>query len=86
MVFGTSPTYVEVVARVKEFLKWTDPRENVELEGRHFVGSGHHTRKKKIPITCELDWGHTRRLWRHTKTSLLNYLLPRLEVIGRILT
>ena len=57
MVFRTSPTYFQVVARVKEVLKWTDPRDNVELEGRYFVGSGHHTRKKKIPIMCELDWG-----------------------------
>ena len=57
MVFTKSPTFVEVVARVREVLKWPDPGEKIELDGRYFVGSGHRPRKKKIPITCELDWG-----------------------------
>jgi hypothetical protein len=61
MVFGTSPTYVEVVARIREVLKWMDPMENVELDGRYDVGLGQKTRRKKMPIKCELDWGHTRR-------------------------
>jgi hypothetical protein len=32
-------TYVEVVARVREVLKWMDPREMVELKERYDVGS-----------------------------------------------
>jgi hypothetical protein len=43
MVFVTSPTYVEVVAGVREVLKWMDLRDMVELEGRYDVGSGHKT-------------------------------------------
>jgi hypothetical protein len=55
-VFVTSLIYVEVVARVSEVLKWKDPREKVELDGRYHVGSGHKTRMKKMPIKREVDW------------------------------
>jgi hypothetical protein len=46
MVFVSSPTYVEVVARVREVLKWMNSRDMVELEGRYDVGPGHKTRMK----------------------------------------
>ena len=47
MVFVNSPTYAEVVARVREVFEWIDPREKVELDGRYFVGSGHRPQKRK---------------------------------------
>jgi hypothetical protein len=39
VVLVTSLTYVVVVARVGEVLKWMDPREMVDLEERYDVGS-----------------------------------------------
>ena len=47
MVFTKSPTFAEVVARVREVLKWPDPGEKIELDGRYFVGLGHRPRKEK---------------------------------------
>ena len=47
MVFVKSPTYAEVVARVREVLKWMDPRDKVEFDGMYFVGSGYRPRKKR---------------------------------------
>ena len=56
MVFARSPKYAEVVKRCKEELKWTDPNDEVELEGRHNVGFGMHLRWKTMRLSSELCW------------------------------
>ena len=38
VVFGHSPSYAEVVERVRIALNWTDPNDVLSLEGRHNVG------------------------------------------------
>lgn len=38
MVFITSPSYVEVVKRVRNVLNWMNPSEQVGLEGRYVLG------------------------------------------------
>ena len=48
MVFVTTPTYVEVVKRVRMDLKWMDPSDVIELVGRYNSGRGHHSRLKII--------------------------------------
>jgi hypothetical protein len=61
MVFVTSLTYVEVVARVREVLKWMDSRDMVELEGRYEAGSGHETRMKKCLSKVRWTGRHIKR-------------------------
>ena len=56
MVFGTSPTYAEVVERVRNDLKWMEPSDVYELVGRYNAGFGHHNRLKIMPINSELNW------------------------------
>uniref|UniRef100_A0ACD5VUB9 Uncharacterized protein n=1 Tax=Avena sativa TaxID=4498 RepID=A0ACD5VUB9_AVESA len=62
MVFGTSPTYVEVVERERNDLKWMDPSDVYELVGRYNVGFGHHNRLKIIPINSELNWSAYKKM------------------------
>ena len=56
MVFVTTPTYVEVVKRVRMDLKWMDPSDDIELVGRYNSGRGHHNRLKIMPVNSELNW------------------------------
>jgi hypothetical protein len=80
MVLVTSPTYVEVVARVREVLKWMDPREMLELEGRYDVGSGHKTRTKKMPIKCEVDWEAYKEMVAASQDKSLKLFATKVEV------
>jgi hypothetical protein len=50
MDFDRSPTYVVVVEKVMVELKWNDPSEVVELEGRQNVWFGMHIRWKTMPF------------------------------------
>lgn len=80
MVFATSPTYVEVVARVREVLKWMDPREKIELVGRYDVGSGHKTRMKKMPIECELNWGAYKEMVAASQDKYLELFASKVQL------
>ena len=80
MVFATSPTYIEIVARVREVLKWMDPRDKVELDGRYDVGLGHKTRMKKMPISCELDWGAYKEMVATSQDKSLELFATKVEV------
>jgi hypothetical protein len=56
MVFTTSPTYAEVVERIRFDLKWMEPSDACELIGRYNAGFGHHNRLKIMPVDSELNW------------------------------
>ena len=56
LVFDTSPSYDEVVIKVRDKLNWMDPNEKVELIGRYDVGVGAKSRLKSMPITSDLHW------------------------------
>ena len=86
VVFDTSPSYDEVVIKVRDKLNWMDPNDKVELIGRYDVGVGTKSRLKNMPIISELHWGYTRVKLRRRKTCHLNCLLRRGEVRGLILT
>ena len=51
MVFDSSPTYEEVVVKVRSVLNWIDPNIDVKLIGRYDVGVGVKSRLKSMPIT-----------------------------------
>jgi hypothetical protein len=44
LVFERTLTYAEVLEQVRIELKWMDPSDVVELEGRHNTGFGMHFR------------------------------------------
>uniref|UniRef100_A0ACD5X442 Uncharacterized protein n=1 Tax=Avena sativa TaxID=4498 RepID=A0ACD5X442_AVESA len=56
MVFERSPTYTEVLKQVRIELKWMDPSDIVELEGRHNVSLEIHIRWKTMRISSEARW------------------------------
>jgi hypothetical protein len=56
LVFDVSPSFAEVVAQVRVELNWNEPNDGVELEGRHNVGFGMHTRWKIMRINSEQRW------------------------------
>ena len=56
MVFETSPTFVDVVDKVRSELNWTDKDDKVELQGRYNVGYDHYIRWKIMPIDSENRW------------------------------
>ena len=56
MVFEYSPTYEDVVVKVRSVLHWMDPSDEVKLIGRYDVGVGVKSRLKSMPITSELHW------------------------------
>ena len=53
LVFERSPTYAELLEQVRIDMNWMDPRDVVELEGRHNVGFGMHVRWKTMRINSE---------------------------------
>ena len=54
LMFDSNPNYAEVVEKVRIELNWMEPNVVVELEGRHNVGSGMHSRWKVMPLNSEL--------------------------------
>src|SRR5664279_4030819 len=56
LVFDRNPNYAEVVEKVRIELNWMDPNDVVELEGRHNVGSGMHSRWKVMHLNSESRW------------------------------
>lgn len=56
MVFDTSPSYEDVVVKVRSVLHWIDPIDEVKLIGRYDVGVGVKSRLKSMPITSQLHW------------------------------
>ena len=53
LVFDTSPSYEDIVAKVRHVLKWMDTNID-ELIGRYDVGVGAKSLLKSMPITSAL--------------------------------
>ena len=85
LVFGTSPSLVEVVEEVRRKLKWMDESDVVDLVGRYNVGFG-HIRWKTMSLNSELHCKHIRRVCLPRKLNLSSYLLERRLVLGCTLT
>src|SRR3989337_552851 len=56
MVFDTSPSYDDIVMKVRSILNWINPSDGVKLIGRYDVGVGVKSRLKSMPITSQLHW------------------------------
>ena len=56
MVFDTSPSYDDIVVKVRNILNWINPSDVVKLIGRYDVGVGVKSRLKRMPITSQLHW------------------------------
>src|SRR3954465_14198776 len=56
LVFERTPTYDEVLEQLRIELKWMDPNDFVELEGRHNVGFGMHVHSKTMRIFSKARW------------------------------
>ncbi|KAE8815597.1 protease 2 [Hordeum vulgare] len=56
IVFDTSPSYDDLVAKVRHVLEWMDPNDCVKLIGRYDVEVGAKSRLKTLPITSNLHW------------------------------
>ena len=56
MVFDTSPSYDDIVVKVRSVLNWINPSDGVKLVGRYDVGVGVKSRLKSMPITSQLHW------------------------------
>ena len=56
MVFDTSPSFDDLVVKVRSVLHWNDPNAEVKLIGRYDVGLGVKSRLKSMPITSQLHW------------------------------
>src|SRR3989337_2660353 len=56
MVFDTSPSFDDLVVKVRSILHWNDPNAEVKLIGRYDVGLGLKSRLKSLPITSQLHW------------------------------
>ncbi|KAE8766242.1 hypothetical protein D1007_62726 [Hordeum vulgare] len=56
IVFDTSPSYDELVAKVRHVLEWMNPNDSVKLIGRYDVGVGAKFRLKSMPITSNFHW------------------------------
>ncbi|KAF6997137.1 hypothetical protein CFC21_013393 [Triticum aestivum] len=54
MVFDTSPSFDDLVVKVRSVLHWNDPNAEVKLIGRYDVGLGVKSRLKSMPITSQL--------------------------------
>ena len=54
LVFDTSPTYEEILEKVRSVLK--NPNDVVKLVGMYDVGVGSKYRLKTMPITSDLHW------------------------------
>ena len=81
LVFDTSPSYEDVVAKVRQVLKWMDTNVDVKLIGRYDVGVGAKSRLKSMPITSDLHWDIYKEKYPNRKTSHLN-CLPPLNLLG----
>ena len=55
MVFVTTPTYVEVVKRVRMDLKWMDPSDDIELVGRYNSGPSQSFENYACQLRVELE-------------------------------
>ena len=53
MVFETSPSFGDVVDKVRSELNWRDKNDVVELQGRYNVSHGHYVRWKMMPVDSE---------------------------------
>jgi len=56
MVFDTSPSFGDVVEKVRSELNWRDKNDVVDLQGRYNVSHGHYVRWKMMPVDSESRW------------------------------
>ena len=77
IVFDSSPNYLEVLEQVRIELKWNEPSDIVELEGRHNVGFGMHIRWKTMRINTEQRWLAYKETVAESQDKALEFLRPR---------
>ena len=86
MVFDTSPSYEDVVLKVRSVLHCINPIGEVKLIGRYDVEVGGKSRLKSMPITSQLHWDVYKENLRDHKSSHLCYLPQRLEFLSHYST
>ncbi|KAE8819033.1 hypothetical protein D1007_03243 [Hordeum vulgare] len=80
MVFDSSPTYEEVVMKVRNALNWMDPNDAVNLSGRYDVGVGVKSRLKTMPITSELHWKVYKDIVLESQDNSLEIFVTNIEL------
>ena len=56
MVFESSPSFADVMEKVRSELNWMEKSDVVELKGRYNVGFDHYIRWKIRPLDNENRW------------------------------
>jgi hypothetical protein len=77
MVFITSPTYADVVERIRFDLKWMEPSAACELIGRYNAGFGHHNRLKIMLVDSELNWSAYKEIVAGSQDKSLGVFVTR---------
>lgn len=81
IVFYSSPTYDEVVVKVRKVLDWIDPNVDVKLIGKYDVGVG-GTLDVRVCLSPRNCIGmFKRRKYLNRKTNPLNCLPPMLSLL-----
>ena len=77
MVFDCSPTFVDVVGKVRSELNWMDTNDVVVLQGRYNVGYDHYIRWKIMPIDSENRWEAYKAVVLDSQDKLLELFATR---------
>ncbi|KAE8807460.1 hypothetical protein D1007_16246 [Hordeum vulgare] len=56
MVFECSPSYAELLEQLRKDLKWMDPSDVIEFDGRHNMGFGMQIHWKTMHVNSEQRW------------------------------
>ena len=76
MVFESSPSFADVMEKVRSELNWMEKSDVVELKGRYNVGFDHYIRWKMMPLDNE-------NRWQAYKEVVLNSQDKSLELFAR---
>lgn len=80
MVFETSPSYDDIVVKVRNVLNWINPSDGVKLVGRYDVGVGVKSRLKSMPITSQLHWDVYKEKVEGSQDKSLELFATKVEV------
>ena len=80
MVFDTSPSYDDIVVKVRSVLNWINPSDGVKLIGRYDVGVGVRSRLKSMPITSQLHWDVYKEKVEGSQDKSLELFATKVEV------
>ena len=80
MVFDTSPSYDDIVVKVRSVLNWINPSDGVKLIGRYDVGVGVKSRLKSMPITSQLHWNVNKERVEGSQDKSLELFATKVEV------